>query len=96
MASHDYRIFVRKKMFDLTAQQYYCTTPSIVVILSVVEIVMASNAAMCKTEYNGLETDAAVEKLIVLPVAETAHAGDCGLPGPHGVIPTPDSAECQT
>ena len=82
-------------MFHLVAQQYYCTTPPIMAIPSVVEIVMAPEGAMCKTKCNGAETHAAIEKLERLIAAEAANAGDCGFPGAHVVIPTPDQAECQ-
>ena len=82
-------------MLQLVAQQDYCTTASVVTIPSVVEIVMAPETAMCKTKCNGAETHAAVEKLKLVFVAKTAHAGDCSFPGAHVVIPIPDQAECQ-
>lgn len=82
-------------MLHLLAQQYYCTTPPVVAIPRVVEIVMAPEAAMCKTKYHGAHADAAVEELKALLPAIAAGGGNCSLPGPHVVIPEPDEAEGQ-
>lgn len=83
-------------MFHLVPQYYHCTTPPVVAIPRVVEIVMAPKAAMCKTKYNGSKADAAVEKLKLLFMTEAAYAGDCSFPGPHVVIPTPNKAQYET
>lgn len=82
-------------MLDFPAQHYNCTTLPVMAVPRIVEIVMAPEATMCKTEYNGTKTDAAVEKLEPAVVAIPAHTVDCGLPGPHVVIPAPDKAERQ-
>lgn len=83
-------------MLHLVPQQYYRATPAVVAVARVVEIVMASEAAMCNTKCKGTEADAAVQKLKLLLAAEIAYAGDCSFPGAHVVIPAPGKTECQT
>lgn len=82
-------------MLHLAAQDYYGAAPPVVAVARVVEIVMAPEATMCNTERNASEADAAVQELETLIAAKAVYTGDCGFPGAHVVIPTPDQAECQ-
>lgn len=83
-------------MLHILPQQYHRTPPPVVAVARVVEIIMASEAAMCNTKYDGTEADAAVQKLKLLFAAEIAYAGNCSFPGAHVVIPAPGKAECET
>lgn len=90
---HRYRVFIDQEVLDLAAEEDYCTTPSVVAIPGVVEIIMASEPAMCKTKHHKAETYTPVQKLVILLMTEAAYVRDCGFPGSHVVIPAPDNAE---
>lgn len=62
------------------------------VVPRIVEIIMASEPPLCKTEYHGAQANAAIEKLVILFMAKAAHMSDRGFPGPHVVIPAPGDA----